>query len=167
MSSTLRPPSNGNDGDLNTMATTGGTGEGEANPWWQIDFGSSKLVGAITFHNRDDHCASRLFQSNTNCAWSSSSSSYTGANQGATFGVGDTPCSGDTCSSPQCGHLTTPASDHAYTITCDPPLQGRYAYVMLPRQGVLHFMEFEAHEGEHRCMSLCRLLCARRYALGV
>ena len=166
-SGTLKPAERGNDGNLNNLAHT----EREANPWWQIDFGSSKLVGAITFHDRDGDytigsCASRLFVG-FDCRSISSSSSFTGADQGATFGVGDTPCSGDNCSSPQCGHLTTPASG-AYTITCDPPLQGRYAYVMLPGSNrMLNFMEFEAHEGEHRCMLLCRLLCARHYALGV
>ena len=68
MSSTydIYSASNGNDGDLTTRAQN--THTMQKHPWWQIDFGSSKLVGAITFHNMDTVCASRLFDTYL-CRW--------------------------------------------------------------------------------------------------
>lgn len=137
---------NGNDGDPTSMANT----NRQINPWFQVDFGSCKLVERITFQNRPKLCASRLF-TDEGCHWQEDS--YAGGpledtdNQGATFGVSNHSCSGNNCAlGTVCHQLMEPNKNGTYSIECKPPVRGRYAYVILKGSSkrCLNFMEFSA-----------------------
>merc|ERR1719160_351735 len=93
----------------------GGSGEseehylnGEANPWWQVEFRGPQYVSKITFVNRAGHCASRLFEHSTDCQWEYSNLTFEGPSEGARFGVAHTACNGDACPGTICRHLTNP-----------------------------------------------------------
>merc|ERR1711871_1346073 len=110
--------------------------------------GTQMAIDHIVFKNRADNCASRLFAHSSGCQWSTSAATFDGDNEGATFGVSDSPCEGDTCSGTVCHKLTTPDSSDAsnpYTIDCA-GATGRYVYVILYGTGrMLNFMDMEVH----------------------
>ena len=122
----------------------------ESNPWWQLEFEATTSVHSITFHNRGDGCASRMF-SGTGCDWEYSGSQFPGDDQGAVFGVSQSSCAvGGQCSGTVCQRVTASnleGQGHEYTLACDPPIDGRYAYVQLPGSSrLLHFTEFSVNE---------------------
>ena len=113
---------------------------GEPNPWWQLDFETPREVGSITVHNIPSVCAARLFDTRS-CAWEFGH----GANEthaGFQVGVSNASCSadGEGCGGEICGHVVTPTlhgEGHAYSVICDPPVVGRYAYIVLPGENRL------------------------------
>jgi hypothetical protein len=138
--------SKGNDGRMYTSIHT--TRLGSPNPWWQLNLEAPRAVGSITVHNRYDACAARLFENNTGCQWEygvDTATSYGGFK----VGVSNTSCSdsGEGCSGVVCGHVQVPTlrgEGHAYAVSCDPPVVGTHAYIVLPgERRLLSVVEIE------------------------
>ena len=106
-----------------------------ANTWWQLDLGARRAVGSFVIKGRDDGCASRLFEDNTGCRWEHRKEAETTPIVGFKVGVSNTSClsGGRGCGGHICAHVMTPTEDHLheYTVVCDPPVVGKYAYVLL------------------------------------
>ena len=106
------------------------------NAWWQLDLGARRAVGSITIQNRAGSCASKWFEDNTGCRWEHRKDTEKTPIVGFKVGVSNTSClsGGRGCGGVVCAHVKTPTTDHIheYTIACDPPVVGQYAYVFLP-----------------------------------
>mmetsp|Transcript_16366 Transcript_16366/g.42491 ORF Transcript_16366/g.42491 Transcript_16366/m.42491 type:complete len:726 (-) Transcript_16366:181-2358(-) len=124
------------DGDMRSYSETG-TG---ANPWWQVNLGTSVRVATVSIRNRQDNCGARLFRGDPACAFgivaagSGNDRDFDGPTEGTTIRVGNTPCTGtNICPGVICGRITRPStSGWDYTVTCSTPLTGSYISVQLP-----------------------------------
>lgn len=116
----------------------------EDNPWWQVDLGSTQLVGQIRILNRAGACASRLFSSNGACIFERSAANFTADNEGAVVGVADEGCGGGQCFGHICGRLTKPSNmTHWYSVECR-STAGRFVYIRLPGKArALNFNEIQ------------------------
>merc|ERR1712178_206693 len=151
-----------------------------SNPWWQLDMGSTVRVSKIQFKNAVSDCGARLFTGIVCTALPTKD--YIGEDEGAVFGVSDTPCENGECGGPICPRLTNPiprqhtistvtATDPShYTIDCR-GARGRYVYVQLPGgERLLNFNEFYVFSKENsnckawRCLPENPLSLTSRFA---
>ena len=151
------------DGKTHTMVHSVATGEDD--PWWQVRFDQPRTISTITVHNRDGMCAARMFAAG-GCPWEYSDGSPSfeifshvvgfevGVSNTSCVDDGDPATSGNSCGGSICERVTSPTlagEGHAYTITCDPPVLGSYAYITLPGTNrILHFTQFEARGPDER-----------------
>lgn len=133
----------GIDGNRGTMAHT----HTESYPWWQMDLGMEQWVWKITFLNRPDVCASRLFEPyDTGCRWTHRHGTWSHA---AEFCVVPSGLHSMGCLHPnymwkRCKWDKRPRTDHTYWINCE--LAGRYVGVTLPgNHRLLNFNEFTVY----------------------
>uniref|UniRef100_A0A8D0BQ13 Fucolectin tachylectin-4 pentraxin-1 domain-containing protein n=1 Tax=Salvator merianae TaxID=96440 RepID=A0A8D0BQ13_SALMN len=121
------------DGDCDGNYTQGSCTHtnGEANPWWYVDLGTSYAIAAVIVYNRADCCSERL--------------------RGAEVRVGNSVIDGGK-SNALCGTIEN-TTDSASTLHCN-WLRGRYVTIRIPRQSVyLMLCEVEVYGlvSENQC----------------
>eukprot|EP00041_Stephanoeca_diplocostata_P012097 m.201916 g.201916 ORF g.201916 m.201916 type:complete len:726 (+) comp18807_c0_seq5:167-2344(+) len=136
----------------------GTTGTDLINPWFQVDLGQNVQfsINNLAFWNRDDYWRCRLFAQNGGvCGGVQADTSrvWNGTNEGAVFGVSDSPistfaatardlpmCTSAVQANCKCAYLTQyNPSSRLYTINCN-DATGRYVFLVLP--GVNRMMNF-------------------------
>ena len=106
----------------------------QVNPWWRVDFNSTKSIRGGRIWNRRDSFAENLdrFQ-----VWIGDGQQFNNSNNTLCFTASNTP--------------VTLFSDN-FSVPFDCVGTGRYLYVVLPRTDILSICEIEVYEASRSCV---------------